>query len=247
MNTPHSEPGAETADIETSSPEYARRFTGPVGAWMLDVQWRIVAGWLAAWPGAAVLDVGGGHGQLARPMADLGCRVTVLGSAEACRARLEPALGEGRLDFRVGSVVALPFPDRAFDVAVSIRLLPHCRAWPVLVRELCRVARRAVIVDYPAWRSVNVLSGCLFGLKRRIERNTRPFALFTHGAITREFERNGLGVRARRCEFFWPMVLHRLLRRPGWSAGLETLARRLGATAWAGSPALVRAEPKGAS
>ena len=172
----------ETADVETSSAEYARRFAGPVGAWLLTVQERIVTDWLAGLRGAAVLDVGGGHGQLALPLAAAGCRVTVLGSSDACRAPLEPAVSEGRLDFTTGSVIALPYPPGAFDVALSIRLLPHCRRWRMLVGELCRVARRAVIVDYPAWRSVNLFAGLLFGLKRRIEHNTRPFALFTHGA-----------------------------------------------------------------
>lgn len=234
----------ETADIETSSADYARRFAGPVGAWMLSIQERIVMDWMAALPGASVLDVGGGHGQLALPLAAAGYRVTVLGSSGECRARLEPAVSERRMEFTAGNVIALPYPPASFDVAVSVRLLPHCQQWRTLVRELCRVARRGVMVDYPAWRSVNLFSGMLFGLKRRVERNTRPFTLFTHGEVAREFERNGWTVRQRRLQFFWPLALHRMLGRPGLSAGLEKAARGLAFTRLAGSPALVWAEPK---
>ena len=63
-------PFPETADIETSNDDYATRFCGKVGAWMLGMQERGVLKLLAAAVprGAAVLDVGGGHGQLAEPL-----------------------------------------------------------------------------------------------------------------------------------------------------------------------------------
>lgn len=234
----------ETADIETSSPGYEARFAGPAGRWMLGVQERIVLGWMAALPRATVLDVGGGHGQLAIPLAAAGHRVTVLGSDESCRGLIDREVAAGRLAFVTGSVVSLPFPDRAFDVAVSIRLLPHCRNWPILIQELCRVARRAVIVDYPARRSVNALSGLLFGLKRQVEKNTRPFTLFGHGEVERAFEDADFAVAQRRSQFFWPMVLHRILNRPRLSAALEAPARGLGLTALLGSPIVLQAERK---
>jgi 2-polyprenyl-3-methyl-5-hydroxy-6-metoxy-1,4-benzoquinol methylase len=233
-----SAPSAETADIETSSDDYARRFAGPVGAWMLSVQERIVSGWMAERPGAAVLDVGGGHGQLAAPLARRGHRVTVLGSDASCSRRLQPQIAEGHIAFAQGSVVALPFGDRSFDVAISIRLLPHCTRWRDLARELCRVARDAVIVDYPTIQSVNVLSSRLFAMKRKIEGNTRPFALFRHGEVAAAFAENGWRLRRRRAEFFLPMALHRALRMPRLSAGLEAVCRIAGLTRALGSPVL---------
>ncbi len=58
----------ETADIETSSDGYANRFGGKTGAWMLAVQERVTKQLLRDVPASAtVLDVGGGHGQLAIP------------------------------------------------------------------------------------------------------------------------------------------------------------------------------------
>lgn len=231
--------GPETADVETSSEDYARRFASAAGQWMLGVQGRIIRDWLPPSPPLSILDVGGGHGQLAPPLAAAGHAVTVLGSAGVCERRIHNEVTAGQVSFVTGSVTALPFPDRAFDVAVSIRLLPHCRQWPRLVGELCRVARATVIVDYPAARSLNCLTPALFGAKRRLEGNTRPYTLFAHRAVAEAFTRQGFVLRERRAQFFLPMVLHRLLNRPGWSASLEAACRALGLTALWGSPVLL--------
>jgi len=233
---------AETADVETASDDYAARFAGAAGAWMLGVQERIVVRWLQRWPGATVLDVGGGHAQLARPLARAGFPVTVLGSAAVCGRRLAAEVAAGRVRFVAGDLVALPFADRSFDVAVSIRLLPHCAQWPRLIAELCRVARQAVLVDYPTGQSVNCLSAALFGAKKRIEKNTRPFTLFRHGAVAAEFGRQGFAPAARRGEFFLPMVLHRMLRCPPLSAALEGACGALGLRRLLGSPVLAMFE-----
>jgi len=229
----------ETADVESSSDAYAARFAGPAGEWMLSVQERILLGWAAVHSGATVLDVGGGHGQAAIPLARHGLRVTVLGSAPSCAQRIRPEVDAARLAFAAGSLVDLPYPDRAFDVVVSLRLLPHCGQWRRLIAELCRTARECVIVDYPTIQSVNALSFLLFGAKRRLEGNTRPYALFRHSEIEAEFRRHGFVRSARRPQFLLPMALHRALNRPGLSAFLEGIGRGLGLTRWLGSPVLV--------
>lgn len=228
----------ETADIETSSDDYATRFAGPAGAWFLKCQADIVLDWMKATPGATILDVGGGHGQLAVPLARAGHKVTVLGSDESCRHRIDAEVARGDIAFTVGNVIQLPFPDRHFDVVISIRLLPHCERWPELVAELCRVARRAVIVDYPASRSLNVFSDALFGVKKKVEKNTRPYRLFTRAEVDAQFTRARFAPSARRPEFFWPMVLHRLINRPAVSRVLEAFPRALGLTLLLGSPIL---------
>jgi len=232
----------ETADIETSSESYASRFSGPVGAWMLAVQERAVSGLLGTpAPGAAgVLDVGGGHAQLALPLADAGWRVTVLGSAAVCARRLAPAIAAGRVRCVAGDLLALPFPDRSFDYVVSVRLLSHCERWPQLVAELCRVARRAVIVDYPTPESLNRVAPALFGAKKRLEGNTRTFTLFTHRQIAQAFSARGFTPAGRVGQFFLPMVLHRALRCRPCSGALETASRALGLTGRWGSPVIAR-------
>jgi len=229
----------ETADIETSSDDYASRFAGPAGAWMLQVQERIVIDWLKSHPGATVLDIGGGHGQLAIPIANMGFPVTVLGSDATCGKRLEKKVSSGKIKFTTGNVIDLPFSNKSFDVAVCIRLIPHCERWPELITQLCRVARHAVIVDYPTIQSINIFSSSLFGLKKKLEGNTRPFKLFKHSDITNEFLKNQYTMANRQPEFFLPMVLHRKLNKPSISASLEGFFRIAGLTRIFGSPILV--------
>lgn len=229
----------EVADIETSSDAYATRFAGAAGQWMLEVQERLTLAMLADRPGVSILDVGGGHGQLAVPLSRDGYKVTVLGSAESCRKRVAGVVEAGRCTFLTGNVINLPFPDRAFDVVICFRLLTHCTAWPVLIRELCRVARQAVIVDYPTSQGLNAIAPALFGAKKKLEGNTRHWRLFRHREVQDEFTKQGYVEARRSAQFFLPMVLHRVLRSRKASAGLEGLCRGLGLTGRWGSPVIV--------
>jgi SAM-dependent methyltransferase len=235
----------EDADVETSSDAYALRFRGAVGAWFLDVQARTTLELLAPFPRARVVDVGGGHAQLAGPLADAGHEVTVYGSDERCRARVEPLLAAGRARFASGDLLHAPFADRAFDVALSFRLLPHVDAWPALVAELCRLAARAVVVDYPTRRSVNAFAGAFFDAKKGVERDTRPFAVFSDREIAAAFAAHGFRVTARRPQFLLPMALHRAHGRGGLGRALEAVPRALGVTRGLGSPVILRAERRG--
>ena len=140
----------ETADIETSSDDYAQRFSGEIGLWFLKVQEEVTLKMISPWPGATILDVGGGHGQLTGSLIDNGYRVSVLGSAEVCKKRIQEFIDRGLCEFTTGNIIELPYPDKAFDIVISFRLLPHVTKWKQLIRELTRVARRAVVVDYPS-------------------------------------------------------------------------------------------------
>ncbi|MDD5708880.1 MAG: methyltransferase domain-containing protein, partial [Kiritimatiellae bacterium] len=228
---------------ETSNADYATRFAGATGAWMLSVQARLTRRLLTSAPArGTLLDVGGGHGQLATPLADDGWQVTVLGSAPVCRERVATLVETGRCAFKVGNVVALPFEDRSFDAVICFRLLTHCERWPKLVAELCRVSRGPVIVDYPTSQSINAVAPALFAAKKKIERNTRTWRLFKHREVTAAFTAAGYRIVARRKQFALPMVLHRALKCAPLSAALEGACRACGLTALAGSPVIVRAE-----
>ena len=127
-DTDTSSPFPETADIETSNDDYATRFRGATGAWMLKVQERGVLKLLGARvaPGATVLDVGGGHGQLAHPLADAGYKVSVIGSAPSCRHHIADLVDADRCSFEVGRFRKTAFSfrrsgnrQRGFGVHVS--------------------------------------------------------------------------------------------------------------------------------
>lgn len=233
---------SEPADIATSSADYAARFSGAAGAWMLKCQEQLAREALKSAGVRTVLDVGGGHGQLARPLADAGFEVTVLGSDPVCARRLEDDLRAGRFHFIAGSVLDPPFPDRSFDAVVSVRLLPHCEAWEGLLASFCRLARGTVVVDYPTPSKLGPLAPWLFRIKKGFEKNTRAWIAFRHADVASVLHAHGFRVRRRTGQFAWPMALHRALNNARLSAWLERPPRALGWTARQGSPVLLHAE-----
>ena len=232
----------EDADVETSSDAYARRFAGTVGAWFLEVQARATLDLLARWPGATVLDVGGGHGQVTGPLVEAGYEVTILGSAPSCEGRVREWTSTGRARFEAGDLAAAPFPDRAFDIVLSFRLLPHAHRWRALVTGLTRLARHAVVIDYPTSRSVNAISGSLFGLKKGVEGDTRPFTVFRDAEVEASFAEAGFLPTGRRAQFLFPMALHRALGSAGLARILEGAAGAVGLRGALGSPVILRLE-----
>ena len=233
----------ETADIETASEDYATRFSGEVGDYFLDLQLKTVLQLLEQYQTPSLLDVGGGHAQLAVPLVEKGYQVTVTGSDESCRQRLDARLPEADFSYKSCNMLELPYPDDSFDVVLAFRLIPHVERWPELIGELCRVARHGVIVDYPDIRSFNFLNSLLFSLKKNLEGNTRPFTLFNRKQILTEFSGNGMGRAVLRPEFFFPMVLHRKVGSATFSAAVERVASLFGLTHFFGSPIVVHVKP----
>jgi hypothetical protein len=166
--------------------------------------------------------------------------VTVFGSDEACGKRLRAWTESGRARFRSGNLLRAPWPDRAFDVVVSYRLLAHARRWRELLAELTRLARHAVLVDYPTRRSVNAIAEALFSLKKGVEGDTRPFAVFRDAEIVEAFARSGFRPAGRRPQFLFPMALHRALGSASLARALEGAAAALGLTRALGSPVIMR-------
>ncbi len=235
----------EDADVETSSDAYARRFAGGVGRFFLERQRDAVLALLAPFPRARVLDVGGGHGQLTGPLVEAGHEVTVLGSDPACEARVREWTGSGRARFLAADLVEPGLVERSFDVVLSVRLLPHVRRVDAVVATLARLARRAVVVDYPTRRSVNAVSGLLFGLKHGVEGDTRPFRVFRDREIEEAFAAHGFAPTGRRPQFLAPMALYRALGSAELARGVEGAMRALGLTALLGSPVVLRLERRG--
>lgn len=233
-------------DIETATAAYADRFAGPIGAFLLDVQDQGVRRLLSGLPlkGAQVLDVGGGHAQLTPLLLALGVDVWVQGSAPSCAERLarwSDGAG-GRLHFVTSSLLALPFPDRAFDLVIGIRLLAHVERWEALLAEMARVCRRYLLVEYPPIKSANALAPLLFAVKRFVEQDTRHFACFSMRQLAPVIRGLGFADITQYNQFLMPIVLHRALRRPDLSQRVEAWGQRLGLTRALGGPTLLLAQ-----
>lgn len=227
-------------DVHSSSAAYARRFAGAVGDYFLETQRRHVLELLQPWPACRVLDVGGGHAQLAVPLVQAGFQVTVAGSDVKCRRRLDSLLPPASFAFQACDLVRLPFPARAFDVVLGFRLLPHLEHWREAAAEMCRVARHAVIVDYADTCSFNAVSPRLFFLKRMVEPHLRPYRRFSRREVLSAVKEHGFGDPVARPQFLLPMALHRAARCAPLSRVLESAARRIGLTRRFGSPVILR-------
>jgi SAM-dependent methyltransferase len=245
MTSPLAPETREDADVVTSSDAYARRFAGPVGRFFLERQAELTLELLRPLPGASVLDVGGGHGQLTGPLVDAGYAVTVLASDPACEARVREWTRSRRARFVAADLLQPPLGTGGFDVVVCYRLLPHARRFPELAATLARLARLAVIVDYPTRRSLNALAEPLFAAKRGIEGDTRPFAVFRDAQVAEAFAAAGFGRTARRPQFLFPMALYRAAGAATLARALEGCARASGLTRLLGSPVIARFEPRG--
>lgn len=229
----------ETPDVFSSTAGYAARFAGPVGEYMLAVQTAATLEALAAFPGATVLDVGGGHGQLVGPLARAGYRVTVFGSTAESLRRVQALAPGGPPRLVAGDLHRMPFRDRQFDVVLSCRVVSHMERWEAFLAELARVAGRAVLIDYPAVAGFNLLEPLLFRLKKGLEGNTRTYRSFRRRELEDCFARAGFAPLRRDAQFCLPMVLHRVLKAPGVSRSLEAACRGLGLTRRLGSPVIM--------
>ena len=137
-------PGAET--FRASADAYDRlvgRYGAPLAAAMIEFA-RVE-------PGMRALDVGCGPGALTAALAERLGAANVCGAdpsepfAEACRARVPG------VEVVVATAEALPFADRAFDVALSQLVLNFMRDAEAGVREMARVTRPSGVVASCVW------------------------------------------------------------------------------------------------
>ena len=230
----------EAPDLHSSSSDYAGRFSGTVGDWFLAVQEQIVCSLLGNGLGRTLLDVGGGHGQIAPAAVKSGYSVTVLGSTEVYAERLKALIEADSCAFKVGNMLSLPFADSEFDVVTCFRQVAHVHDWQTFVHELCRVARDMVIIDYATQRSVNAFAPLFFKVKKGIEGNTRSFSVLRDSDLLAVFEQSGFTVAERVAQYFIPMSVHRVLKSPRLSATLENICSRLKLVQLFGSPVILK-------
>jgi 2-polyprenyl-3-methyl-5-hydroxy-6-metoxy-1,4-benzoquinol methylase len=232
------------ADPATARTFDDRRFGGPIGELIAAEQARVLAGFVGQIRDRRVLDVGSGTGRAALLLARAGARVTGVDASEPMLAvaRQRAADEQAIITFAVGDAHALEFPDRAFDVAVSFRVLMHTPQWRVCLGELCRVADRLVVIDYPSRASVALLQAAARRVVSLLGLRTEAYRVFSDREIADALAQHGFQVRSRHRQFVLPIALHKAVGSRRFTAASESLLDRIGLLSLFGSPVTLVAE-----
>ncbi|MBM7069095.1 class I SAM-dependent methyltransferase [Actibacterium sp. 188UL27-1] len=233
--------GSDQPDLDPSTDRYAARFQGRAGEWLLSRQTDALMALIGDDRDVTILDVGGGHGQVARPLAQAGHTVTVLATSDAALGQVKD-IDSDLLKTTVGPILPLPFADTSFDIVTSFRIMAHIGDWSALLAEMTRVARRAVIFDFPIPGGFNMLEPLLFGLKKRMEGDTRRFDTMRRADVSICLEQHGFPAQRHIGQFVLPMVVHRKLKQPAISGTLEGVCRAVGLASTIGTPVVMRAD-----
>ena len=128
-----------------SPQEYDNWYRTPRGAWIGDIEYKLLAGMIAAEPGASVLDVGCGTGYFSRRFAQDG--YSVLGvDNDPAMVECAQARRAGNEQYLVADATHLAFDDNAFDYCVSVTAICFIREERKAMREMVRVARCAIAI-----------------------------------------------------------------------------------------------------
>lgn len=220
------------------------RFSGPIGRLVAESQEVVIARFLAPLPGRSVLDVGTGTGRAALALAARGADVTgVDASAEMLAVAERRATAAGlRVAFVRGDAHGLDFPDASFDAAICLRVLMHTPDWRRSLAELCRVARRHVVFDYPALSSAAALQAVTRHVAHALGARVEAYRVFSDRAVRAALSAAGFRVVEAHRQFVLPIALHKRFNSAAATGRVESAFARTGLTRVLGSPVTVVAE-----
>lgn len=232
-------------DKESSTRDYQSRFDGKVGRWLLARQESLTLRAVERLEKELgrklkILDVGGGHAQNVDILSSAGHELIVLGSdADAgllVKEKQSQEKGHDKVHYQEGSLVAIPFADDTFDLVISYRILAHIENWQTYLAELARVSSQGVLVDYPCYESVNILSSLFYQMKNKVEKNTRYYRVFYKSQVRKQCALTDLRLDKSWGQFVAPMALHRALKSVPLSAFIEGVLRGLMLSKFFASP-----------
>jgi ubiquinone/menaquinone biosynthesis C-methylase UbiE len=219
----------------------AMRFSGPIGTLLAETQDRVVAGFLGPLAGRTILDVGTGTGRAAIGLARRGARVTgVDASAEMLRvARARAAEAGLAATFDVADAHRLPYPERSFHCAVSLRVLMHTPDWRQCLSELCRVSDDRVVFDYPAALSAAAIQALVRRMAAAAGRPTEAYRVLRSADVRRTVEASGFRIEREHRQFVLPIALHKAVGSRAFTQATEKTLAAVGLLRRLGSPVTV--------
>jgi len=232
------------ADPATARTFDDRRFGGPIGELVAREQAGVLARFLDPIAGRTIVDVGTGTGRAALQLAQAGAHVTGIDASEQMLAvaRQRAAAAATAVNFQIGDAHALPFPDRNFDAAVCLRVLMHTPDWRHSVAELCRVADRFVVADFPSAASVALVQALWRRALHAAGVRTEAYRVFSRGEIARAFRTGGFRIRGIHRQFVLPIALHKAIGSLRFTETSERALAAVGLLAVFGSPVTIVAE-----
>ncbi len=219
----------------------AMRFSGPIGTMLAETQDRVLAEFLGPVDGRGVVDVGTGTGRAALGLARRGARVTGVDASEEMLRVARARAAEARVEatFEAGDAHALPYPDRAFAAAVSLRVLMHTPDWRACLRELCRVADERVVVDFPAACSAAALQAAFRRAASALGRPVEAYRVLREREVESVLASCGFHVAGWHRQFVLPIAFHKLVGSRSFTRASERVLACLGLLRLAGSPVTV--------
>ena len=220
------------------------RFGGPIGRLLADEQGRVITSFLGALDGQRVLDVGTGTGRAAIALAAGGASVTGIDASEEMLAvaRRRAADAGVSVEFIRGDAHGLSVPDRSYDFVVCLRVLMHTPDWRLSLGELCRVASRGIVFDYPALMSAAALQSAARHVAQFGGAKTEAYRVFSDRSVRGVLGGHGFEVTRSHRQFVLPIALHKRLGSVRMTRGVERAMQRAGLNWLLGSPVTVLAE-----
>jgi ubiquinone/menaquinone biosynthesis C-methylase UbiE len=219
-------------------------FGGPIGRLVFEAQEQVLVEFLGDLQNVSLLDVGTGTGRAALAFAQRGAHVTgVDSSPEMLKVAATHASDLGvAVDFRTGDAHALAFPDRTFDLTVSLRMLMHTPDWRRCLGELCRVSRRQVLFDYPPTTSASTLQVGMRRVQRLFGRRVETYHVLGNGEVRSVLAANGFRIAKIHRQFVLPIALHKLVGSPRFTRTSERFLSVIGLLRIFGAPVTILAE-----
>jgi ubiquinone/menaquinone biosynthesis C-methylase UbiE len=232
------------ADPATARTFDDRRFGGPIGQLVAGEQARVLANMIGRIHERTILDVGTGTGRAALLLARGGAKVTAVDASEQMLEVARQRAAEQMLNVRFlrGDAHALDFKDCSFDVVVCLRVLMHAPDWRQCLTELCRVADRLVIFDYPSARSAALVQSVMRRMFSAVGGRTEAYRVFRHATIARALDQSQFRIRSVHRQFVMPIQLHKIIGSRRFTSRSERILDRLGLLSLLGSPVTVCAE-----
>ena len=108
----------------------------------------------------------------------------------------------------------LEFGDRSFDAVVCLRVLMHTPDWRQSLGELCRVADRRVVIDYPSATSAAALEAGVRRVAHLVGAGDGgvPRVLRSRRIARGRCAPTGFGIAGVHRQFVLPIALHKTHR-----------------------------------